>query len=100
MSAFLAIVAVGLGTFACRAVFIIGLARRALPAPVLHALEYVGPATLSALIVAMMISDGHVEVGAAELAGLGVAAAIGLRTTNLTLILFAGMCAYWGVRAI
>jgi branched-subunit amino acid transport protein len=100
MSTFAAIVAVGLGTFASRAVFIVGLANRAIPGAVLRALEYVGPATLSALIVTLMTSDGHVRAGLPEVAGLGVAVLAGLKTTNLTILLAAGMATYWLVRAV
>ena len=100
LSALLAILAVGLGTFVSRAIFIIGLARRTIPAPVLRALEYVGPATLSALIVAMMIDDGRVSAGPPEVAGLAVAVVVGLRVSNLTVILLAGMGAFWLVRAV
>lgn len=100
MSTFAAVVAVGLGTFACRAVFIAGLAHRTIPGAVLRALEYVGPATLSALIVALLTSDGHVRVGLPEVAGLGVAALAGLKTTNLTILLTVGMATYWLVRAV
>lgn len=100
MSSFLAIVAVGLGTFVSRAVFIVGLGRRTIPPAVIRALDYVGPATLSALIVAMMISEGKVAAGPAEIAGLAVATVVGLRTSNMTVILLAGMCAFWVVRAL
>jgi branched-subunit amino acid transport protein len=100
VSAFLAVLVVGAGTFVSRAIFIVGLAKRTIPAPVLRALEFVGPATLSALIVAMMISDGRVQAGAPEIAGLAAASLLGLRTRNLTLILIAGMAVYWLVRAL
>lgn len=100
MSAFLAVLVVGVGTFISRAVFIVGLARRTIPPAVLRVLEFVGPATLAALIVAMMISDGRVQAGAPEVGGLAAASLVGLRTRNLTLILVAGMGVYWVVRAI
>lgn len=100
MSAFLAIVVVGIGTFVSRAVFIVGLANRTIPPAVLRMLEYVGPATLAALIVAMMTADGRVQAGWPEVVGLASAAAVGLRTRNLTVILLVGMTAYWLVRAI
>lgn len=100
MSAFLAVLVVGVGTFVSRAIFIVGLARRTIPPAVLRALEFVGPATLSALIVAMMISDGRVQAGAPEVAGLVTASLLGLRTRNLTLILVTGMVAYWLVRSL
>ena len=100
MSAFLAVLVVGVGTFVSRAIFIVGLARRTIPPPVLRALEFVGPATLAALIVAMMISDGRVQAGPPEVAGLATASLAGLRTRNLTVILVAGMAVYWLVRSL
>lgn len=100
MSTLAAIVAVGLGTFVSRAVFIVGLANRTIPGPVLRALDYVGPASLSALIVTLMISDGRVHAGLPEVAGLGVAALAGIKTTNLTVLLAIGMATYWIVRVL
>jgi branched-subunit amino acid transport protein len=95
-----AVVVVGLGTFLSRAVFILGLANRRIPGSVLTALEYVGPATLAALVVSLLTADGQVMVGWAETAGLAAAIGCGLRTRNLTLILLAGMTAYWSVHAL
>jgi branched-subunit amino acid transport protein len=57
MSDFLATVAVGLGTYASRALFIVALANRTIPARVLQALQYVGPAVLASLIVAFLIDS-------------------------------------------
>lgn len=100
-SAFLAILVVGIGTFASRAVFIVGLANRTIPPRVIRTLEYVGPATLAALIVAMLIDDrGRLHAGWPELAGLAASALVGLRTRNLMVILPVAMAAYWAVRAV
>lgn len=98
MSALLAIVVVGVGTYASRAVFIVGLAKRSIPPSVVRALEQVGPATLAALIVAMMTSDGQVQAGLPEAGGLAAAALVALRWRNLITILVAGMAAYWLLR--
>lgn len=101
MSAFLAVVVVGVGTFLSRAVFIVGLAHRTIPVRVIRTLEYVGPATLAALIVAMLIDDaGRLHAGWPEAAGLAAGALVGLRTRNLMVILAVGMAAYWAVRAL
>lgn len=100
MSALLAILVVGVGTYAFRAVFILGLARRTIPPRVVRTLEYVGPATLAALIVAMMAPDGRVEAGWPEVGGLAAAALVGLRWRNLILILVVGMGVFWGLRAL
>lgn len=99
MTDFAAVLLVGVGTFASRAVFILGLANRRIPERVLQALDYVGPATLAALIASLLTSGGG-SVGWPEAAGLLAAVGCGLRTRNLTLILVVGMAAYWGTRAL
>lgn len=100
MTAFAAVLVVGLGTFASRALFIVGLAHREIPTPVLKALEYVAPATLAALIASMLTPEGGGSVGVAEVVGLAAAILCALRTRNLTVILVAGMAAYWLTRAL
>lgn len=100
MTDFAAVVVVGLGTFASRAVFILGLANRRIPDRVLQGLEYVGPATLAALIASLLTSEGASGLGWPEAAGLLAAVLCGLRTRNLTVILLIGMAAYWGTRAV
>lgn len=99
MTDFAAVLVVGVGTFLSRAIFILGLANRRIPATVLTVLEYVGPATLAALVVSLMTADGRLMVGWPEAAGLAAAVLCGLRTRNLMVILLAGMTAYWLVRA-
>lgn len=99
MSDLSAVLLVGLGTFASRAVFILGLANRRIPARVVQALEYVGPATLAALVASLLTSEGGSGIGWPEAAGLAAAVACGLRTRNLTVILVVGMAAYWVVGA-
>lgn len=98
MTDFAAVVLVGVGTFASRAVFILGLANRRIPERVVQALDYVGPATLAALIASLLTSEGG-SIGWPEAAGLLAAVVCGLRTRNLTVILLVGMAAYWGTRA-
>ena len=100
MSALLAVIAVGLGTFASRAVFILALARRTVPDRVVRALDQVGPATLAALIAAMLVTDGQAGPGLPELGGLAAAALVGLRWRNLIVILSVGMAAYWLLAAV
>ncbi|HWI41990.1 MAG TPA: AzlD domain-containing protein [Nocardioides sp.] len=95
MSSLLAILAVGLGTFVSRAAFIVALARRTVPERVVRALDQVAPATLAALVAALLVGDGHGGPGLPELGGLAVAALVGLRWRNLIVILAAGMTAYW-----
>ncbi len=96
MSPLVAILIVGIGTYASRAVFIVALADRAIPPRVLQALEYVGPAVLSALVVALMIDgDGQVDIGVPELAAFVVGAFEAWKARNLVYTLLAGMAAFW-----
>lgn len=101
MTGLVAIVAVGLGTYLSRAVFILALANRRIPDPVLVALQYVAPAVLSALVVALLINeDGSVAIGVAELSAFAVGAAVAFRTRNHIFTLIAGMGTFWLIRAI
>jgi branched-subunit amino acid transport protein len=101
VSDFLAILAVGLGTYASRAVFIVALAKRRIPDPVAVALSYVAPSVIGALIVALLIdTDGSVLIGGPELAGFAVGGLVAYLTRSHTLTLIAGMGAYWLARAL
>lgn len=97
----LAILLVGLGTYFSRAVFILALANRQIPDPVMVALQFVAPAVLGALIVALLTdSDGKVAIGAPELAAFAVGGLVAHRTRNHIWTLFAGMSVFWVVRAL
>jgi len=101
MIVFLATVVVGMGTYLSRSIFILALARRKIPDPVLVALQFVAPAVLGALIVALLIDeDGSVAIGIPEVAALGVGAGVAYRTRNHILTLVAGMGVFWVVRAL
>jgi branched-subunit amino acid transport protein len=96
MTAFLAILAVGLGTYLSRSIFIIALADRTIPPHVVRALGYVGPAVLSALIVALLVDgSGSVSAGAAEVSAFAAGALVGWRTRNLIYTVVAGMAVFW-----
>lgn len=101
MTDFLAVVAVGLGTYASRAVFILALANRKIPDPVLVALQFVAPAVLASLIVALLIdSVGNVAVGVPEASAFVVGGLVAWKTRNHIYTLFAGMGVFWLVRAL
>ncbi|MEE4277761.1 MAG: AzlD domain-containing protein [Halieaceae bacterium] len=101
MSAFIAILITALGTYASRAIFIVALAQRRFPPLALRTLEYVAPAVMGALIVAMLTTaEGEVRLGAAELLGLLVAAAVARATRNHVLTLFAAMATFWIVNGL
>lgn len=99
MIAFLAILAVGIGTYVFRAVFIVGLANRTIPPRVERTLGFVGPAVLSALLVALLIDEtGTVAAGVPEIAGIAVGALIGWKSRNLVYTVVAGMIVFWILR--
>jgi branched-subunit amino acid transport protein len=101
MTDLLAIVLVGLGTYASRAVFIVALANRRIRDAVLVSLQFVAPAVLSALIVALLIdSDGNVAIGIPELSAFVVGGFVAYRTANHVYTLIAGMGVFWIVRAL
>lgn len=92
MSILLAIFLVGLGTYTCRAVFILAFANRKIPGFVQSTLQYVAPATLSALIVTVLIDkQGALAVGIPEMAGLISGSAVAYFTRNQVYTLVAGM---------
>ena len=96
-----AIAVVGIGSYIFRALFIIALARKRIPEPVLVALQFVAPAVMAALIVALLTdSAGNVAIGIPEVAAFVVGGAVAYRTKNHVWTLFAGMTVYWLVRAL
>ena len=98
---FLAIVVVGVGTFVTRASFILVLADRKIPKSILGSLQFVAPAVLSALVIALLIDDnGNVAIGAPELLAFVTGGGIAYKTRNHILTLIAGMTVYWLVRAV
>jgi len=97
----IAIVAVGLGTYVFRALFIVSLAKRRIPEQVLLALHFVAPAVMAALIVALLTdSDGHVAIGIPELSAFAIGGVVAYRTKSHIWTLLAGMVVYWVVRAL
>ena len=78
-----AILLVGVGTYASRAVFILALANRKIPDAVLVSLQFVAPAVLAALIVTLLIDpDGNVAIGIPEAAAFAVGGGVAWRTKN------------------
>lgn len=101
MTAFLAILVTGVGTYLTRASFIVGLANRTIPQPVSRGLEFVGPAVLAALVVTLLVDEsGRVAVGVPELAGLAAAGVVGWRTRGVLWTVLAGMAAFWGLQLV
>lgn len=99
MTAFLAVLAVGVGTYLSRSIFILALADRTIPPRVIRALEFVGPAVLSALVVALMVDDsGTVTIGVPEAAALSAGGLAGWKWRNLIYVVAAGMAVFWLMR--
>lgn len=101
MTAFIATLVVGLGTYLSRSIFILALARRKIPDSVVVALQFVAPAVLGALIIALLIDDdGSVAIGIPEVAALAVGGAVTFKTRNHILTLVIGMTVFWVTRAL
>lgn len=101
MTALFAIVVVGLGTYLSRSMFILALARRKIPESVLVPLQFVAPAVLSALVVALLINDdGNVAIGVPELSAFAVGAGTAYGSRNHVYTLVASMGVYWMVGAL
>ena len=96
-----AVFAVGLLTYSARALPILLLADRVLPATVERALRYVGPAVLSALVVTLVAGGaGRSGVDGAEWVALAVAVVVAAATRNLIITLVVGMAALWVADAL
>jgi branched-subunit amino acid transport protein len=101
VTAFLATLLVGVGTYVSRALFIVVLARKRIPDAVLVMLQFVAPAVLGSLIVALLIDgDGSVAIGVPEISALAVGGLVTYKTRNHILTLVVGMVVYWVVRAL
>lgn len=97
MRELLIIVAIGLGTYAMRAVFIV-TARSEPPAVVARLLPHVGPAVLAAITLPGLLAPRGVISAAESLPALGAAAVAWVlwwRTQRLPVALFGGLGAWW-----
>lgn len=101
MTAFLATVVVGIGTYLSRGIFILALARKRIPDQVLVMLQFVAPAVLGALVIALLIDDsGSVAIGVPEATALVAGGGVAYRTRNHILTLVVGMAVFWLLRAL
>lgn len=100
-SAVLIVAVVGVMTYSMRAVVIVALANREIPAQVERALRSVGPAVLAALAINLAAGgDGGPSLEVAEAGALLVAGGVALWRKNLISTLLAGMAALWVLSAI
>lgn len=101
MTAFVATLIVGIGTYLSRSIFILALARKRIPETVLVVLQFVAPAVLGSLVVALLIGDdGSVAIGVPEASALAVGGFTAYKTRNHILTLVVGMTVYWVLRAL
>ena len=101
MTALVAAVVVGIGTYLSRSIFIVALAKRTIPPAVISALQFVAPAVLASLVITFLIdADGSVAIGAPEIAGLVAGGATAFKTRNHIMTLVVGMTVFWVVRAL
>ncbi|MFV0276717.1 MAG: AzlD domain-containing protein [Parahaliea sp.] len=101
MTALVAVLITGLGTYFSRAVFIVALANRHIPPNLRLAMEYVGPSVMAALVVTMLMGPGGALIlGVPEVAALLVAAVLSWRTRRHLLTIVAAMSVYWALRAL
>ncbi|HEX6947830.1 MAG TPA: AzlD domain-containing protein [Acidimicrobiia bacterium] len=100
-AALIAILAVGLGSYIMRAVFIIALANREIPPSVVSALEYVAPAVLASLVVSLVVdAQGRLTIGIPEILALVAGSITVWRSRNYLLSTIVGMAVLWIVSAI
>jgi branched-subunit amino acid transport protein len=96
LAAITAVLTVGLLTYASRAGLIVALADRALPAELLRALRFVGPAVLSALVVSLLAEgEGVSGIDLEEVAAIVAGGVVAWRTRNLIASLVVGMAVLW-----
>lgn len=101
MTTLFATFVVGVGTYLSRSIFILALAKKKIPNSVLVALQFVAPAVLGSLIIALLIEEsGSVAIGIPEVAALAVGGAVTYKTRNHILTLVIGMTVYWVIRAL
>ncbi len=101
MTTFIASVIVGIGTYVSRAVFILALAKRRIPDSVMVSLQFVAPAVLSALVIAVLTNDdGTVAIGIPELGAFVAGGATVYKTRNHIITLIVGMTVFWVLRAL
>jgi branched chain amino acid efflux pump len=98
--AWIAVVVVGAGTMALKAVGPVGVAHRKLPPRVERVLDFVAPAILAALVITETFASGRSLVVDARLAGAGAAVACVLLRAPFWVIVLAGALATAGVRAL
>lgn len=93
----LAVIVVGVGTYATRSSFILLLANRTLPPLLQRAVRNVGPAVLAALVATLLVGERGVAglAPSIELLALTLACLASWRTKSVIPGLVVGMAALW-----
>ena len=92
-AAWACVIAVGVGTFALKAVGPVGVSGRKLPAHVLELLDMVAPAILAALVVTETFANGRALVLDARLAGVAAGLVAILFRAPIWLVVLVGAVA-------
>ena len=104
MSAWLTVIAIGVGTYAARLSFIGVMGERRFPPAFEGALRFVAPAVFAALILPeVLLSDGSVEIAPAanpRFLAAALAGVIAWRFKSVGAVIVVGMSALWILEAI
>jgi branched-subunit amino acid transport protein len=103
MSLLAALALAGLLTFATRLSFILLLSRVAVPPLLVHALRFVPPAVLTAIVASeIFVRDGapDLTLGNLRFVAGAVAALVAWRTRNVFLTIGVGMAALWIAQSV
>jgi branched-subunit amino acid transport protein len=99
MSAWLIVIAVGIGTYGARVSFIGALGHRRLPAAVERALEYVAPAVFAAIVFpAVFLPEGSIDLAPStnpRFIAATLAALVAWRLKSVVAVIVVGMGALW-----
>lgn len=96
MSVWLAIAAIGLGTYLIRVSMFLVVAERELPGWVDRSLDLVGPAAMAALVASMVfVQDGAVAAPVAPTLAVLVGFLVVRRTGNVLHAFAAGLPTFW-----
>jgi branched-subunit amino acid transport protein len=97
MRELLILVAIGLGTYGMRAVFLVA-ARSEPPAAMARLLPHIGPAVLAAITLPALLAPRGIVAPGESLPALAAAAVVWIlwrRTAQLPVALFGGLGAWW-----
>jgi branched-subunit amino acid transport protein len=103
MTAFWVILLAGIGTYAARAVFIVGVGDRELPPVVERGLLYVGPAVLSALTASLLTSPDGIAAfleNVPEVVATIVGVVAGLRFRRFDIAFTAAITVFFALTAL